>query len=129
MNDFLSTLWGRLPAPLRDQLEGYATGFWEVLPQLILSVFFLVFVWFVVRLVNWLVPKTLRRARMRRSLIDVVMMLLTVSIWLFGVLVAVTIAFPTITPGRALTALGVGAWPSVLPSRTFSRISLPVCFC
>jgi small-conductance mechanosensitive channel len=28
--------------------------------------------------------------------------------WLFGVLIAVTIAFPTITPGKALTALGVG---------------------
>jgi len=54
------------------------------------------------------VPGALRRAHMRRSLVDVIMMLIVVGMWLFGVLIAVTIAFPTITPGKALTALGVG---------------------
>ncbi|KAJ03330.1 mechanosensitive ion channel protein MscS [Sulfitobacter mediterraneus] len=93
---------------MRLQLEGYATGFWAILPQLILSVLFLLFVWAVIRAVRWLLPRTLRRARMRRALIDVIMMLITVGLWLFGVLIAVTIAFPTITPGKALTALGVG---------------------
>lgn len=101
-------MWSKLPAPLREQLEGYATGFWAVLPQIVLSLLFVLFVWLVVKVVNWTVPRTLRRARMRRALIDVIMMLLTVSIWLFGILIAVTIAFPTITPGKALTALGVG---------------------
>ncbi|NNK15447.1 MAG: mechanosensitive ion channel family protein [Sulfitobacter sp.] len=93
---------------MRNQLEGYATGFWQVLPQLVLSVVFLVFVWAVAKVLNWVLPKMLRRARMRRALVDVVMMLAIVGLWLFGVLIAVTIAFPTITPGRALTALGVG---------------------
>ncbi|MBM1556546.1 mechanosensitive ion channel family protein [Sulfitobacter mediterraneus] len=108
MNDFFGPLWNTLPEPLRLQLEGYATGFWAILPQLILSVLFLLFVWAVIRAVRWLLPRTLRRARMRRALIDVIMMLITVGLWLFGVLIAVTIAFPTITPGKALTALGVG---------------------
>ncbi|NEK23548.1 mechanosensitive ion channel [Sulfitobacter sp. JBTF-M27] len=93
---------------MRNQLEGYATGFWQVLPQLVLSVVFLVFVWAVAKVLSWVLPKMLRRARMRRALVDVVMMLAIVGLWLFGVLIAVTIAFPTITPGRALTALGVG---------------------
>ena len=108
MNDFLGRYWSALPAPLRDQLEGYVTGFWSVLPQLVLSFVFLGFVWLCIKVLRWIVPRTLRRARMRRSLVDVVLMLLTVSAWLFGTLIAVTIAFPTITPGRALTALGVG---------------------
>lgn len=108
MTDFLTSIWDTLPAPLRDQLEAYATGFWKVLPQLILAVVFLVFVWVVVKIVNWILPRMLRQARMRRALVDVILMLATVGIWLFGVLIAVTIAFPTITPGRALTALGVG---------------------
>ena len=101
-------MWNTLPDPLREQLEGYATGFWSVLPQVVLSLLFVLFVWGLVKLVGWLVPRTLRRARMRRALIDVIMMLLTVGIWLFGLLIAVTIAFPTITPGKALTALGIG---------------------
>jgi small-conductance mechanosensitive channel len=108
MLDFLNSIWATLPDPLRNQLEGYATGFWQVLPQLVLSVVFLVFVWAVAKVLNWVLPKMLRRARMRRALVDVVLMLAIVGLWLFGVLIAVTIAFPTITPGRALTALGVG---------------------
>ena len=108
MLDSLSSVWGTLPDPLRNQLEGYAVGFWSVLPQLILSIVFLCFLWVVVRIVQDIVPGVLRRARMRRSLVDVIMMLIIVGMWLFGVLIAVTIAFPTITPGKALTALGVG---------------------
>lgn len=108
MLDFLNSIWATLPDPLRNQLEGYATGFWQVLPQLVLSVVFLVFVWAVAKVLNWVLPKMLRRARMRRALVDVVLMLAIVGLWLFGVLIAVTIAFPTITPGRALTAIGVG---------------------
>jgi small-conductance mechanosensitive channel len=108
IKDLFGPLWQSFPAPLRDQLQGYATSFWEVLPQLVLSLLFILFVWLVVRAVRWALPKFLRRARMRPALVDVLLMLATVSLWLFGLLIAVTIAFPTITPGRALTALGVG---------------------
>ena len=108
MLDSLSSVWGTLPDPLRNQLEGYAIGFWSVLPQLILSIVFLCFLWAIIRIVQAVVPGALRRAHMRRSLVDVIMMLIVVGMWLFGVLIAVTIAFPTITPGKALTALGVG---------------------
>mgnify|MGYP003627218512 CR=1 FL=1 len=108
MKDLFGPLWGQLPAPLREQLTGYFQGFWTVLPQLVLSVVFLLVIWMIIKGLQWILPRSLRRARMRRALIDVVMMLFTVGLWLFGALIAVTIAFPTITPGRALTALGVG---------------------
>ncbi|WP_108484122.1 mechanosensitive ion channel family protein [Oceaniglobus ichthyenteri] len=108
MQNLFSGLWSVFPAPLRDQLQGYATGFWEVLPRLVLSVVFIVFIWLVIKAVQWTVPRALRRTGMRRSLVDVVMMLITVGLWLMAGLIAVTIAFPTITPGRALTALGIG---------------------
>jgi small-conductance mechanosensitive channel len=108
MREIFGGLWYRFPEPLRLQLEGYATAFWMALPNLILAIVVILAVWGIVRAVQWSVPRTLRRARMRRSLVDVVMMLLTVGIWLLGILIAITIAFPTITPGRALTALGVG---------------------
>ena len=108
MTEIFATVWDHLPAPLREQLETYAVGFWRILPQLLLSLFFLIFVWFAVRVIRWILPRVLGRARMRRALVDVLLMLATVGIWLLGILIAVTIAFPTITPGRALTALGVG---------------------
>ncbi|MCX7565433.1 mechanosensitive ion channel family protein [Sulfitobacter sp. F26169L] len=108
MENSFNAIWSVLPEPLRLQLEGYATGFWAILPQLILSLLFVLFVWGVLKLIQTFLPRTLRRARMRRGLVDVMMMLITVGIWLMGALIAITIAFPTITPGRALTALGVG---------------------
>lgn len=36
-------------------------------------------------------------------------MLTSVGLWFAGILVATTIALPTVTPGRALTALGLGS--------------------
>ncbi|WP_211322709.1 mechanosensitive ion channel family protein [Palleronia aestuarii] len=108
MREIFGSLWAYFPEPLREQLNGYGAVFWKALPNVVLSAVFLVVVLFVVRMVQWLVPRTLRRAHMRRALRDVIVMLLTVGIWLVGILIAVTIAFPTITPGRTLTALGVG---------------------
>jgi small-conductance mechanosensitive channel len=108
MKELFGSAWDNLPPPLRDQLGGYVTGFWSVLPQLLLAIVFVLFVWLVVTAIRWILPRFLRRARMRRALVDVILMLVTVSVWLFGLLIAVTIAFPTVTPGRALTALGVG---------------------
>ncbi|WP_226782340.1 mechanosensitive ion channel family protein [Oceaniglobus trochenteri] len=108
MNDIFGGLWSKFPAPLREQLQGYASGFWEALPQIVLSVVFLLVAWGVIRLIQWIVPSAMRRTGVRRSLVDVLLMLLTVGLWLFAGLIAVTIAFPTITPGRALTALGIG---------------------
>ncbi|MGJ8626470.1 MAG: mechanosensitive ion channel family protein [Sulfitobacter sp.] len=108
MSDFFGSIWATMPDALRNQLEGYATGFWGLLPQLILAVVFLIVIWLSIKIIHWILPRSLRRAHMRRALVDVLMMLITVGLWLFGVLIAITIAFPTITPGKALTALGVG---------------------
>ncbi|SPJ22742.1 mechanosensitive ion channel family protein [Palleronia abyssalis] len=108
MEQILGPVWDTLPEPMRVQMGGYATAFWRALPQIVLAVVFLALVWLAVRMVNWIVPKALGRARMRRAMRDVIVMLLTVGLWLMGVLTAATIAFPSITPGEALAALGVG---------------------
>ncbi len=100
--------WRFLPAPMRDQLSGYAVAFWRALPQLILAILFLVGVWALVAVATRTVPRALRGARMRGALQDVIVMLLTVGLWLLGGLIALTIAFPSVTPSKALTALGVG---------------------
>ncbi len=93
---------------MRVQLSGFVRGFWALLPQLVASLVFLGLVWLVAKALHRFLPRALRRARIREALVDVTMMLATVGLWLFGVLIAITIAFPSITPGRAVTALGVG---------------------
>ncbi|RKF17307.1 mechanosensitive ion channel family protein [Roseovarius spongiae] len=93
---------------MRETVATHVAGFWAVLPQLVAAIVFLVVVWIAITLMRWLLPKALRRARMRAALVDVSVMLLTVLMWFAGLLIAATIIFPTVTPGKALTALGVG---------------------
>ena len=45
---------------------------------------------------------------MRANLGDVLRMLASIALWLVGGLIALTIGFPTITPGNALATLGLG---------------------
>ncbi|EKE43524.1 hypothetical protein OCGS_2256 [Oceaniovalibus guishaninsula JLT2003] len=108
MHEIFGPFWGMFPAPMRDQLTGYATAFWRALPGIVMAAVFLLFIWGIVRLVRWSLPRTLGRAHMRHSIVDVIAMLATVGLWLLGALIAVTLAFPGITPGRALAALGLG---------------------
>lgn len=98
-----------LPAPLMTQLGDYWRGFWEILPQLMLAIVVIGIVWALSKGVKWLLSRLLRRARMRRSLIEVFQMIAGTSIWLVGSLIAMTIVFPSLTPAKALTALGLGS--------------------
>ncbi len=108
MEAVLNNIGQILPEPMRNQLGGYVTGFWRLLPQFFAALIFLLVAWGAIALIQRNLPRALRRARMRRTLVDVAMMLLTVGMWLFVVLIAITIAFPSVTPGRAIAALGIG---------------------
>lgn len=98
-----------LPKPLAEQLQAYSIAFWEHLPQFLAAIVFLLFTWLVANLVRYALGKIFSSARMRRSLIEVFQMIFSVLIWFMGVLIALTIAFPSITPAKALTALGLGS--------------------
>ncbi len=98
-----------VPQPLMNQLSDYWVGFWTLLPQLALALVVLLVVWALSRGVRWVIARLLVRARMRRSLIEVFQMLAGTGIWLLGTLIAMTIVFPSLTPAKALTALGLGS--------------------
>ena len=104
----MDSIWGFLPGPMQAKLEGYVEGFWKLLPNIILALVFLVLVWLVARLVSRYLPKALRKARVRRALIDVVRMVAVSAVWVLGILIAATIAFPTLTVGKLFAAAGVG---------------------
>jgi small-conductance mechanosensitive channel len=98
-----------IPTPLINQLNAYLTGFWKLLPQLFIALLVILLVWGAARGARWIVGRALTRARMRRSLIEVFQMISTTLIWTFGTLIAMTIVFPSLTPAKALTALGLGS--------------------
>jgi small conductance mechanosensitive channel len=98
-----------LPTPLIEQLEGYRVAFWESLPQFAAALVLVVLTWGVVWITRLAVRRALAAAKVRRSLIDLAQMLSSVGLWFVGILLAVMVALPTVTPGRALTAFGLGS--------------------
>jgi len=98
-----------IPVPLMTQLTEYGRAFWTMLPQLALSILVLCVVWAIAKGARWIIGRALARARFRRSLIEVFQMIAGTGIWLLGSLIAMTIVFPSLTPAKALTALGLGS--------------------
>lgn len=108
MKDLFEDWWDILPAPMREKLGGYLEGFWSVLPNLAIGAIFLVIVWGLVRIVRWVLPKVMRKAHLRQAVIDVTLMIAKVAIWVFGILIAATIVFPSLTIGKLFAAAGIG---------------------
>ena len=57
---------------------------------------------------RWVFRRTPGRDRLRSSLQDLIEQVITVTVWVFGFLIAATVAFPGLTPGGLITTLGLG---------------------
>jgi len=98
-----------LNSTLAQQLKQFATDFWAALPQIAVAIVVLLVTWLLVKGARSLVARVARSARIRRSLIEVLQMVVTAAIWIVGVLIATVIVFPSMTPAKMLTALGLGS--------------------
>lgn len=65
--------------------------------------------WMGVAVTQKIIRAPLRRARLRQSLVELILTLVKVLGWIVGVLIAITIVFPSLTPARLVTALGLGS--------------------
>lgn len=83
--------------------------FFHNLPQYLIALGLLLLTWMVARLGVRLLTRGLKRTRMRRSLAEVLEKLVAIGIWVGGVIIAATVAFPGLSPGNVLTALGIGS--------------------
>jgi len=84
-------------------------GFLSILPQLAIAIVFLGITWLTASVVSRGLAKAVSRAHWRESLRALVRQLIYVTIWVLGLLIAANIAFPTMTPGKTLAALGLGS--------------------
>ena len=106
MQDLWDQIWSYFPAPLKDKLQGYAEGFWTILPNLVFALVFLLFVWLVAGVAKAVVRRVTRG--LRSSLQELALLLMKVFIWTLGLLIAATIAFPSLTIGNIFAAAGIG---------------------
>lgn len=94
-----------LPPELIAQVSGWGDALLTALPRIGVALVILALTWGLVIAVRALTC----RLRLRRNLRDVLALVASTAFWLTGVLIALTVVFPTITPGRALTTLGLGS--------------------
>lgn len=94
---------------LIDRLREIGSGFIELLPQIVVAVVLLFVTWLIVRGVIYAYRRATSRTDLRRSLKDVFEKLIRIAIWVVGLLIAATVLFPTLTPGKLLAGLGVGS--------------------
>ncbi|MEM1149154.1 MAG: mechanosensitive ion channel family protein [Pseudomonadota bacterium] len=94
---------------LFEQLNGWAEAAISALPRVGIALALLLLTGVVVFLARRAIRYMGTRADARRNLISVLQLLAATAIWLGGTLLALTVVFPTITPGRALTTLGLGS--------------------
>jgi small-conductance mechanosensitive channel len=61
------------------------------------------------KLASWMLHRLLDQRGMRTSLKDLINQLTSIAIWIVGLLIATVVAFPGMTPSKALTVLGLGS--------------------
>ena len=94
---------------LMDRVRDMGEGLVSQLPQIVLAVLFLVVTWAISKLAQYLFDKATSRSKMRRSLSVLFTKLIAIAIWVIGILIAATIAFPSLEPGDLIAGLGIGS--------------------
>ncbi len=93
---------------LMGQLESYLTSFIQSLPNIALAVVILVVVWLLAKTAKRVLAKALGAAHVRQALIDLSQTLAGIAIWVLGILITMSVLFPSVKPSSVLAALGVG---------------------
>lgn len=94
---------------LLEQLRAIAEGAIAIAPQLLIAIVFLFITWGVSKLAQFVLRTSLDKTSLRKSLRELFQLLMGILIWTIGVLVAMVIVFPNLTPSSILAGLGLGS--------------------
>lgn len=92
-----------------EQIETHLQTLIGATPRIGGALLLLLLIWLAARGVRWLVTRIAARARVRRALVGLFSMISFVAIWIGGLLIVASVLFPSVTPGKMLTALGLGS--------------------
>ena len=95
--------------PLLEQINVMTVGFIKLLPMLGIGFAVIILTWLASKVVKLIFGKVLDRSNIRPSLKSLFLTLAAIGVWTIGVLVAMAIIFPSLTPAKLLAALGLGS--------------------
>jgi small-conductance mechanosensitive channel len=92
---------------LTNAIGGMVDGFLALLPQLVIAILVLIATAFAVRLIDSIVCRLMKRARLRESLRDLFRIFIRTGIWFAGILIAALIIFPSFEFGQLVAVAGL----------------------
>lgn len=94
---------------LITQLQDIARSAIEVLPQILISLLIMFITYAFAKLAKSIARRILSKTHLRMSLINLLTLFSSLSIWIIGIMIAAIIAFPNLTPTKMLAGLGIGS--------------------
>lgn len=95
---------------LLQKLRDVANELVALSPNIVAAVALIILTWLIARGLRMGMRRTLSRARkMRPALKDALIALASTAVWITGLLLAVTVALPGLTPAKLVAALGIGS--------------------
>lgn len=94
---------------LLDQLWQIARASIEMIPQLAAAVVVLLLTASLSKLLGYVAKRLLARSRLRPSLKELFTLLISILVWIVGLMIAAVIVFPGLTPASILAGLGIGS--------------------
>ena len=95
-------------ARMTAQLNELWIGFVEAVPQIVVGIVIVILTLLIARAVKALAERLARKAHLRPSLVNFVRMLSGLAAWVFGLLIAAVVVFPSLTPASIVAGLGLG---------------------
>ena len=96
-------------ATLQDQLVDMGEGFVRALPNMAIALVIIVITWIVARIAVRGVSRAIGKTDMRPSLQNLIDTVVKLGIWIVGLMIALIVVMPGMTPASLIAGLGIGA--------------------
>ena len=93
---------------LAKQLWGMWAGFVALVPNMVIALVILGITWVVSRLARRIVDRVTGKASIRESLKQLIHTVVSIGVWVVGLVIAATVVLPGLTPASLVAGLGVG---------------------
>jgi small conductance mechanosensitive channel len=94
---------------LFQRLWQMVTEFVRMLPQFSIAILVIVATWAIGKFSRRIISRLLRRVDLHGTLVNLAETLLGVAVWIVGILTAMSIVLPSVTPANILAVLGLGS--------------------
>ncbi|WP_187431370.1 Small-conductance mechanosensitive channel [Roseobacter fucihabitans] len=94
---------------LIEQLREIARASIELLPQVAVAIVVILLTVGMSKFVKYVARRVFARTKLRTSLKELFTLLLSIFVWILGLMVAAVIVFPGLTPSSILAGLGIGS--------------------